>query len=130
MGTATDAELAGFERLLNAVLEEPEVVESMVRENPELLECINNSSETVFHWLVIENSVDEMVLLHKLGAAIPQFAALHALQAGAIEALDFVLTQGSTFGPFDPHVAMRNPALNLSADHIERLTVRLRMYGY
>ena len=69
MGTATEEELSGFDKLLQAALEHPQTVPVLVSE-PEMLEFVNRSPETVLHWRAGElrpwGSVAARLRSHKL----------------------------------------------------------------
>jgi hypothetical protein len=122
MGTATPVELAGFDRLLTAVLDTPDQVARMVSEEPALLEYVNNATETVLHWLAVENEVEGIRLLHGLGAGISEFALLHALELGHVETVDLLLSLGGDFADLDPFQAMRNPVFGLSEEKVTTLS--------
>jgi len=129
MGTATEEELRDFDQLLNAVLDNPDQVSQLVEERPQILESVNNSAETVLQWLALENHVSGIRLLHELGATIPDFALVHALEAGHVEALELMLTLGGSFGIIDPYFALRNPVFELSMDKVKVLTGCLERHG-
>jgi len=130
MGTASREEVADFECLLSAVLNEPDAVPELVRSRPQLLTSVNNSSETVLHWLALENLVDGISLLHSLGAAIPSYAVVHALQAGNVETLDLLLSLGGTFEHSVPREIVRNPTWDLTSVKQEQLLAVLEAHGY
>lgn len=130
MGTATPEERAGFDLLLETVLNTPEQVPKLVEERPQLLDCVNNAAETVLHWLAIENRVEEIRLVHRLGATIPDFALVHALEAGHLDTVDLLLSLGGRFGSVDPMAVMENPIWKLTAERKTELSGCLRTYGY
>ncbi|MDR2688969.1 MAG: ankyrin repeat domain-containing protein [Azoarcus sp.] len=130
MGTATEEDLKGFQQLLNAVLDDPDTVPAMVCGHPEWLECVNNSAETVLHWLAVEGHVEGIKLLHRLGSAIPPFALTHALQAGHVETVDLLLTLGGSFGNIDPLKEICNPLWQFTPAKQKQLLACLEAHGY
>jgi hypothetical protein len=130
MGTASREEVADFERLLSVVLNDPAVVPELVRSCPQLLTSVNNSSETVLHWLALENLPDGISLLHSLGASIPSYAVVHALQAGNVETVDLLLSLGGTFEHSVPREIVRNPTWGLTSVKQEQLLAVLEEHGY
>ncbi|WP_338848548.1 ankyrin repeat domain-containing protein [Massilia sp. W12] len=130
MGTATAEEISGFNSLLEAVLERPQTVPQLVKEKPGILEFNNHSAETVLHCLAVENHTDGIRLLHSLGAIIPEFALIHALQGGQAEAVDLLLTLGAKFTLIDPHDVIRKPVWQLPISKQKELTVILAVHGY
>jgi len=130
MGTATQEEVADFECLLSAVLTDPAAVPELVRLCPQLLKSVNNSSETVLHWLALENLVDAISLLHSLGASIPSYVVVHALQAGNVETVDLLLSLGGTFEHSTPRDIVRNPTWELTSVKQEQLLAVLEAHGY
>jgi hypothetical protein len=130
MGTATEEELSGFDKLLQAALEHPQTVPMLVNAQPEMLEFVNQSAETVLHWLAVENHVDGIRLLHGLGAKIPEFALIHALQAGHTETVDLLLTLGAEFTRLDPIDEIQNPIWQLPVQKQQELALCLTVHGY
>ncbi len=130
MGTATEEELAGFRLLLNAVLKTPELVPGIVREKREILEYVNNGAETVLHWLAVEDDVDGIRLLHSLGASIPEFALIEAVQSGHLATADALLQLGARLGLYSLDGVMGNPLWDLSESTKQQLTTCFLKHGY
>ncbi|OZG69999.1 hypothetical protein BTA51_28130 [Hahella sp. CCB-MM4] len=83
-----------FERLLTAVLDEPEKVPAIVSEDRSILEERNCCDETALHWLAIENQLEGIALLRGLGAKISPWAIAHAIEAGSLDAVALMLELG------------------------------------
>jgi len=113
-GTATKKELADFKVLLNAVLNTPELVPTLVRESPEILDAVDNCMETVLHWLAVENHVEGIALLHSLGAKVPEHALIHAVEMGHLETVELLLSYGVRLHRYSLDRIVGNPIWGLS----------------
>lgn len=114
MGTATSEELEDFRELLDAVLNTPEGVAELVKRTPRLLAAVNNSTETVLHWLAVENHVEGIKLLYSLGAEIPEFALIEALEMGHVETVALLLSLGSRLERYSLDQVIGNEVWKLS----------------
>jgi len=103
-----------FYRLLEAVLNEPEKVPAIVYESPSILEETNLSGETVLHWLAVENHTNGIKLLRSLGATIPEFALIHAVEHGHTETVILLLELGADAKGFDLDRTLNSPIWELS----------------
>ncbi len=95
-----------------------------------MLEFVNMSAETVLHWLAVENHIEGIRLLHGLGAKIPEFALIHALQMGHVEAVDLLLTLGSSFTLYDPIILVGSNSFDLRPHEQHELLLCLAAHGY
>lgn len=119
-----------FNRLLEAVLNEPEKVLSMVAENRNILEEEDCCNETALHWLAVENHVEGVALLRGLGARISPWAIAHAIEVGSLEAVILLLELG---GEPDIGVCKRyleNPYWELSKKQKRLIRSYFKQYGY
>lgn len=119
-----------FDILLDAVLNEPHKVNDIVTANRECLRAVNYSGEDVLHWLAVENHTDGVQLLRSLGSPIPEFALIHALQAGHTEMVILLLELGA-----DPNIetcrqALNNPLWELNEKTKRLMRSYLKQYGH
>jgi len=119
-----------FDILLDAVLNEPHKVKDIVIANRECLRAVNYSGENVLHWLAVENRTEEVELLRSLGSPIPEFALVHALEAGYTEMVILLLELGA-----DPNIETCKTSLNNSIWELSKKTKRLmrsyfKQYGH
>jgi hypothetical protein len=119
-----------YDRLLDAVLNEPEKVAAIVAEDRSILEALNCCDETALHWLAVENHVEGVKLLRSLGASIPEWAIHHAIEVGAMEMVILLLELGA-----DPSVDVCRRYLNnkfweLNPKQKRLLTSYLKQFGY
>lgn len=89
----------GFCLLLDAVLHEPEKVRGIVASNPEILYETCWAGENVLHWLAIENKHEEIRLLRSLGAPIPRYSLVDAVEHGHTESIIALLELGAEVIP-------------------------------
>jgi len=119
-----------FDILLDAVLNEPHKVKDIVNSNRECLRAVNYSGENVLHWLAVENRTEEVELLRSLGSPIPEFALVHALEAGHTEMVILLLELGA-----DPNIETCKNSLNNPIWELRKKTKRLmrsyfKQYGH
>jgi ankyrin repeat protein len=119
-----------FERLLDAVLNEPEKVPAIVAEDRSILEEENCCGETALHWLAVENNADGVILLRSLGAKISPWAIAHAIEVGSLEVVALLLELGGT-----PEISvcknyMSNPFWKLTAKQKRLIRSYFKQYGY
>ncbi|WP_444925300.1 ankyrin repeat domain-containing protein [Microbulbifer sp. TRSA002] len=119
-----------FDILLDAVLNEPHKVNDIVTGNRECLRAVNYSGENVLHWLAVENHTEGVQLLRSLGSPIPEFALIHALEAGHTEMVILLLELGA-----DPNIEACKRSLNNSLWVLSDKTKRLirsyfKQYGH
>ena len=119
-----------FDILLDAVLNEPHKVNGIVTVNRECLRAVNFSGENVLHWLAVENHTEGVQLLRGLGSPIPEFAIIHALEAGHTEMVILLLELGA-----DPNIetcksALNNPIWELSAKTKRLMRSYFKQYGH
>ena len=103
-----------FWRLLWAVLDEPEKVPAIVGESRSILEEKNFTGETALHWLAVENHVEGIKLLRALGARIPEFALVDAIEGGHTETVILLLELGADPRGVDLESILDNKLWNLS----------------
>src|SRR5690606_38157315 len=103
-----------FDVLLDAVLCEPHKVRDIVTANRECLWAVNYSGENVLHWLAVENHTEGVALLRSLGSPIPDFALIHALQAGHTEMAILLLELGANPNTAICERSLENPLWELS----------------
>jgi ankyrin repeat protein len=118
-----------FYRLLDAVLHEPEKVRHIVAERPMILEECNLTGETVLHWLAVENHIDGIRLLRRLGATIPDYALIHAAELGNTEAVVVLLELGADLRGWDVERTLRNPMFGLSKEKKRRIRSYVAQYS-
>jgi len=121
MGTAGPQEREDFRRLLDAVMNSPGSVPELVRESPELLHAVDNAAETVLHWLSVENHVEGVRLLFSLGAEIPKFALIHAIQLGNVETVNLLFSLGARLNRYSFESIAGNPVWGLSEERKEEM---------
>ncbi|USD22777.1 hypothetical protein MJO52_06470 [Microbulbifer variabilis] len=119
-----------FDRLLEAVLYEPEKVPAIVSEDRSILEVENCCNETVLHWLAIENQVAGIVLLRGLGARISPWAIAHAIEVGSLDAVILMLELGG-----EPELEvyknyLDNPFWELTQQQKRLFRSYFKQYGY
>ena len=119
-----------FDILLEAVLYEPHKVKDIVISNRECLRAVNYSGENVLHWLAVENHTEGVALLRSLGSPLPEFALIHALEAGQTEMVILLLELGA-----DPNIEICKRSLNNSLWELSDKTKRLmrsyfKQYGH
>jgi len=119
-----------FYRLLDAVLNEPEKVPSIVSERRAILEEKNCLGETVLHWLAVENHVEGVALLRLLGARIPAYAIVHAIEAGHTEMVTRLLELGGDIRGIDLEGVLGNPLWGLSQKKKEFIRRYFSQYDY
>ena len=129
MGRADAAEIAKFNALLRLVTEQPESVVKLAQEIPDVLEAANSTAETVLHWLAVENDVEGVKLLHGLGAQIPLFALIHAVEGGHVEMVDLPLELGARPKTYDLSKIMANPIFGLTQNKKDALTRCFERHG-
>lgn len=110
----------GFDILLDAVLYEPHKVKDIVVENRDCLWAVNNSGENVLHWLAVENHTEGVSLLRSFGSPIPDYALVHAIEAGNLEMVILLLELGVTPNLDACRASISNPIWELS-DKIKRI---------
>ena len=118
-----------FYRLLNAVVEEPEKVPAIVGESRSILEETNFSGETALHWLAVENHVDGIKLLRSLGAEIPEFALIHAMEMGHTETVITLLELGADPRGIDVEAILGSDLWKLSAKDKRLIRSYFRQFG-
>ena len=119
-----------FYRLLYAVLDEPEKVAAIVHERRAILEETNFTGETVLHWLAVENHTDGIRLLRSLGATIPLFALIEAVEHGHLETIILLLELGADPEGFPLERMLRNPIRDISKRERQIIRGYFEQYGY
>jgi len=119
-----------FDVLLDAVLYETHKVKDIVVANRECLRAVNYSGENVLHWLAVENHTEGVALLRSLGSPLPEFALIHALEAGHTEMVILLLELGA-----DPNVeickrSLSNPLWELNDKTKRLMRSYFRQYGH
>lgn len=119
-----------FDVLLDAVLNEPHKVRNIVSANRECLRAVNYSEENVLHWLAIEYHTEGVTLLRSLGSPLPEFALIHALEAGHTEMVILLLELGA-----EPNIeicknSLNNPIIGLSKKTKQILQSYFVQYGF
>ena len=59
-----------FDKFIKIVLKDLNAAENLLKEEPDLIDATNSIGETVFHYLVVENRLDEVRWLLKNGSKI------------------------------------------------------------
>ena len=118
-----------FYRLLNALLDEPEKVPAIVGEAPSIVGEKNFSGETVLHWLSVENHVEGIRLLRSLGAEIPEFALIHAIQHGHTDTVILLLELGADPSGIELEELLANKIWKLSTKKKRLIRSYFRQYG-
>lgn len=119
-----------FDILLDAVLYEPHKVKDIVVANRDCLRAINYTGENVLHWLAVENHTEGVALLSSLGSPIPEFALIHALQAGHTEMVILLLELGATPNTETCKNSLNNPLWKLSDKTKRLMRSYLKQYGH
>lgn len=119
-----------FYRLLYAVLHEPEKVPAIVREAPAILEQTNFTGETVLHWLAVENHTDGIALLRSLGATIPLFALIHAVEHGHLETIILLLELGADPEGYPVERMLEHPMREMSKREKQIIRSYFKQFGY
>ncbi len=109
-----------FDILLDAVLNEPYKVKDIVTANRECLRAVNYSGENVLHWLAVENHTEGVAQLRSLGSPLPEFALVHALEAGHTEMVILLLQLGA-----EPNIEICKRSMNNSLWGLNKKTKRL-----
>ena len=119
-----------FYRLLFAVLNEPEKVPAIVKERPAILEETNFTGETVLHWLAVENHTDGIALLRSLGAKIPLFALIHAVEHVHLETIILLLELGADPEGFPVDRMLEHPMREITKREKQIVRSYFRQFGY
>lgn len=119
-----------FDILLDATLNQPHKVKDIVAANRDCLRAVNYSGENVLHWLAVENHTEGVSLLRSLGSPIPEFALIHALEAGHTEMVILLLELGA-----DPNIetckrSLNNPLWELSDKTKRLMRSYFKQYGH
>ncbi|MBD9397277.1 hypothetical protein [Pseudomonas sp. PDM11] len=93
-------------------MSEPQKVQAIVTENPEVLYETCWAGENVLHWLAVENMHEEIRLLRSLGSPIPIDALVDAVELGHLEAIITLLELGAEVIPSDITKALNNEHLS------------------
>ena len=59
-----------FDKFISIILKDLSASEKLLREEPELIHATNDIGETVFHFLVVENNLEEVEWLFNKGAKV------------------------------------------------------------
>ncbi|GLK88547.1 hypothetical protein GCM10017655_16090 [Pseudomonas turukhanskensis] len=116
--------------LLDAVLNEPHKVPSIVAENPALLYETNWTGENVLHWLSVENLHEEVRLLRGLGSPIPAYALIDAVDHGYLETIIALLELGAEVVPSCITSALNNEYFALSRKKKSLIRRYFRQFGH
>ena len=120
----------GFDILLDAVLHEPHKVKDIATKNREFLESKNYTGETVLHWCAVENRTDDIELLRSLGASIPSFALIEALESGHTETAILLLELGVEVDALTCKRALERNMFNLNAKTVKIMKSYFQQYGH
>jgi hypothetical protein len=80
LGVASNECEHAFGVLLDAVLYEPHKVKDIVAKDRSVLVATNHIGENVLAWLAVENHLEGVKFLRKLGSPIPDFALYEAIE--------------------------------------------------
>jgi len=83
-----------FGRLLDAALNEPHKVPTMVAQDRDILIATNRSGENALAWLALENQFEQVILLRNVGSPIPHFALYEAIELLNIKMIILLLELG------------------------------------
>jgi hypothetical protein len=119
-----------FYRLLLAVLHEPEKVPTIVNERRSILEETNFTGETVLHWLAVENKTDGICLLRSLGAKIPLYALVDAVQLGHLQTIILLLELGADPEGYSVEEMLKCPIVKISKRKRQIIRSYFKHYGY
>ncbi|MEZ5590995.1 MAG: hypothetical protein R3F53_09950 [Gammaproteobacteria bacterium] len=119
-----------FDVLLDAILYEPHKVKEIVAANRDCLWAVNYSGENVLHWLAVENHTEGVELLRSLGSPIPEFALIHALEAGHTEMVILLLELGANPNIETCKRSLDNPLWELSSKTKRIMRSYFKQYEY
>ncbi|ARU29560.1 ankyrin repeat domain-containing protein [Cellvibrio sp. PSBB006] len=84
----------GFDRLFDAVLFSPELVPTMIKDEPELLKCENYAGETVLQFFSLEGKLDIVDLLLQCGAVADEWSIYFASEMGHLDVILMLFESG------------------------------------
>ncbi len=119
-----------FDRLLDAVLNEPHKVPLIVAENRDILRATNWTGENVLRWLAVENHVEGIALLRGLGSPIPTIALVEAVELGHLETVILLLELGVEVDFSSCRSALEYNSFHLSPKKIRIMKSYFKQFGY
>jgi ankyrin repeat protein len=130
LGVASDEYEHAFGVLLDTVLYEPHKVKDIVAKDRSVLVATNHSGENVLAWLALENHLEGVKLLRKLGSPIPDFALYEAIQSGHTDMVILLLELGAEVSLGTCSNSLHNKLFRLSKKKKRLIQSYFQQYGY
>ena len=117
-----------FGVLLETVLKEPEKLNDIIRENPDILEAKNRAGENVLRWCALENLLDEVEVLRSFGSSIQSSALSEAICHGHTYMVSLLLELGAEPDLLSCRQELSSDMLSSRERHI--IKDHFKAYGY